>query len=366
LLPVTSPPRRILLAVAGIALAALAVTSCRPVHTGAAAVVGPDSIGINAVQDQVTQVLAAADDQTTSTLTGKEAELQRQVLTRLIDGLILEAAARSAGVAVTDGEIDAQQAVLLQQAGGEDQLRQQALQSGIAPRDLRSVVRQLTLNSKLAAAVVSDVTVSQSQLVAEYRKNIAEFDQVHAAHILVPGKALADRLLAQVRANPDSFADLAKQNSIDTNSKENGGDLGSNGKAAFDPTFGNAVFAAKPGSLILVKTSFGYHVVHIISHDTKSLAQATPQLRAAVLKTESDKRLGDLLTRVMRNLHISVNPRYGYWDVTNRAVAPPRDVDRLAKPEPTPTPAATGQPIVPGQQQPPAQQPPAQQPPPSG
>jgi foldase protein PrsA len=348
---VTSPGRRHARAVAvaaGLITAALAVASCRPAHTGAAAIVGSDSITVHTVQHQVTQVLSAADQQTSTTLTGHEADLQRQVLTRLIDGFILEAAARTAGVTVTEGDIDAQQATLLQQAGGEDQLRQQAIQSGIAPGDLRSVIRQLTLNTRLAAAVVSDVTVTSVQLLAEYKKNIGQYDQVHAAHILVNDQAKAKALLAQVQAKPDTFAKLAAANSIDTNSKDTGGDLGSNGRASFDPTFGAAVFGAKPGSYIVVHTRFGWHVVHVISHEVTTLAQATPQLRTAILKAESDRRLALLLTNVMGRLHISVNPRYGFWDSAKRTVSPPRDEDRLSRPSPTPAPSPTSQ-LVPGQ-----------------
>ena len=365
--PVTPSRRRAgaVLAAAGCVAAALALSSCRPAHTGAAAVVGSESIGVDTVQHQVTEVLVAADEQTAASIKGKEADLQRQVLTRLIDGLILDAAARARGIAITDGEIDAQQAALLQQAGGEDQLRQQAIQSGIAPAKLRSVIRQLTLSSKLASDVVANVTVTRAQLVAEYRKNIAQFDQVHAAHILVPDQVKAEALLKQVRADPKAFARLAAANSIDTNSKDTGGDLGTNGKASFDPAFGTPVFNAKPGSHILVRTQFGWHVVHVISHPVTTLGQATAQLRLAILKTESDKRVGDLLNTVMRRLDISVNPRYGYWDRANRAVAPPRDQDRLSRPEPTPAATPTG-PLVPGQQAPARQQPPPGEQPPTG
>jgi parvulin-like peptidyl-prolyl isomerase len=348
-----TPPRSrragAVLAATGCALAAIALSACRPAHTGAAAVVGSDSIAVATVQRQATQVLNAADDQTSSALNGQEAALQRQVLTRLIDGLILEAAARAKGVTVTDGEIDVQQSALLKQTGGEDQLRQQAIQSGIAPGNIRSVVRQLTLNTKLAAAVVSNVTVTQAQLQAEYQKNLAELDQVRAAHILVRDQAKAESLLAQVRADISRFPALARANSLDTNSKDNGGDLGAHGQSAFDPAFGKVLFAAKPGSLFVFHSRFGWHVVHLIAHPRTTLEQATPQLRLAILKTESDKRLNDLLNTVMRQLRISVNPRYGYWNAQDRSVAAPRDNDRLSRPEPTPAPTPTGQ-LVPGQQ----------------
>jgi parvulin-like peptidyl-prolyl isomerase len=335
-------PRFLLAPLAAALVAPVVLAACDPVHPGSAAIVGSTAISVDTVQTLTNRVLDAADAQTRPQIAGDAnalAQLQRSILTRLIDNDLLAAAAARVHVSVSEGDIDQEQAQLTQQAGGADQLRQQAILSGIAPSELRSALRGLVLGNKISEAVVANETVSQAQLQAAYQQNIDQFDQVHAAHILVSSKALADQILRRVKANPDSFAALAQQYSQDTQSRPNGGDLGSVGRSRLDPSFATPVFAAKPGSIIEVHSTFGYHVVHVISHQKTSLAQATPQLRASLLQSLAQQRVTALLGEIAHQMQIDVNPRYGKWDSVQRAVAAqPND---LSKPVATPTPAPT-------------------------
>jgi parvulin-like peptidyl-prolyl isomerase len=162
---------------------------------------------------------------------------------------------------------------------------------------------------------------------------------VHVAHILLTTKAQADAILARVRANPNSFAALAGQYSQDPSTRSAGGDLGQVGRSRLDPAFAQAVFAAKPGSYLEVKSSVGWHVVHVIAHPIESITAATTELRASILQNLSQQRVATLLDSIATQLHITVNPRYGKWSTKDRAVnAPPDD---LSKPRATPTPAPT-------------------------
>jgi parvulin-like peptidyl-prolyl isomerase len=178
---------------------------------------------------------------------------------------------------------------------------------------------------------------------------------VHAAHILVTSKALADSILAQVKADPSQFAPLAAKNSTDTSNKDKGGDLGFAGKGSFVKEFEAAVFAAKPGEFLEVKTQFGYHVVHVIDHKTTTLEQATPGLRRLVLKDQIAQRVGALYSKVSAGLHVKVNPRFGRWDATQFAVVAPSSQDAVSSPAPSPgddqsgggAPQQQGQPVDP-------------------
>jgi foldase protein PrsA len=343
----TLPRKRVRRALRGpivvLALATpVAVTACDPVHPGSAAIVGQSAISVDTVQTLTNRVLAATDAQTRPQVAGDAAslaKLQRSILTRLIDSRLITEAARTLGVSATESEIDQEQAQLAQQAGGDQQLVQQAVLSGIPPKDLRSALRGIVLGNKIAEAIVADVNVSPEQLQAAYQQNIDQFDQVHAAHILVTTKALADEILSRVRANPKSFASLAAQYSQDTSTRTSGGDLGTVGRSRLDPSFATPVFAAKVGSYIEVHSSFGWHVVHVIAHPHTSLTEATPELRSSILQNVSQQRVSDLLTRIAKNLDITVSPRYGVWSAKDRAVNPPPD--DLSKPVPTPTPAPT-------------------------
>jgi parvulin-like peptidyl-prolyl isomerase len=84
--------------------------------------------------------------------------------------------------------------------------------------------------------------------------------KVHCAHILVEKLSLAQEIKTKI-ANGESFANLAKQYSIDS-SKKRGGDLGFFGRGTMVQEFEKAAFALEKGQVSdIVKTQFGYHII---------------------------------------------------------------------------------------------------------
>jgi len=85
-------------------------------------------------------------------------------------------------------------------------------------------------------------------------------NKVHCAHILVEKLSLAQELKTKI-AKGESFANLAKQYSIDV-SKKRGGDLGYFGRGTMVPEFEKAAFSLEKGQVSdIVKTQFGYHII---------------------------------------------------------------------------------------------------------
>ena len=85
-------------------------------------------------------------------------------------------------------------------------------------------------------------------------------NKAHCAHILVEKLSLAQELKTRI-AKGESFANLAKQYSMD-GSKRRGGDLGFFGRGAMVPEFEKTAFALKKGQVSdIVKTQFGYHII---------------------------------------------------------------------------------------------------------
>ena len=128
-------------------------------------------------------------------------------------------------------------------------------------------------------AIAKRIPVSDEDLRRYYEENAARFTQAEerrASHILVKAdkdapaadraaaKARAEALLAEVRKNPASFADVARKNSDDPGSAAAGGDLDFFGRGAMVKPFEDAVFAMKPGEISpVVETDFGYHVIRL-------------------------------------------------------------------------------------------------------
>ncbi|HEU0114063.1 MAG TPA: peptidylprolyl isomerase, partial [Thermomicrobiales bacterium] len=93
-------------------------------------------------------------------------------------------------------------------------------------------------------------------------------DQVHAAHILVATKDLADQIYQRVTTGGEDFATVARETSTDEATAGNGGDLGwftreEIVKPVADAAFGqNAGQVSKP-----VESQYGWHVVKTIAKE---------------------------------------------------------------------------------------------------
>ncbi|MES2229121.1 MAG: SurA N-terminal domain-containing protein [Pseudomonadota bacterium] len=131
-------------------------------------------------------------------------------------------------------------------------------------------------------ALKKGINVSEKELRDYYaakEKRYTSPEERRASHILVKvdagasaadrakAKARAEALLADVKKNPASFAEVARKNSDDPGSAEKGGDLdyfGRGGLAA--KPLEDAAFALKLDEIgALVESEFGYHIVKLLA-----------------------------------------------------------------------------------------------------
>ncbi|HMC70620.1 MAG TPA: peptidylprolyl isomerase [Mycobacteriales bacterium] len=300
---------------------------------GAAAVVGNDRIPVTTLQQTVDRALK--DPAAQQQLGQDRPAFVRNELSRLITNIVVAKAASDEHVTVSNSDIDHELDTLAQQTGGKQQLIQAASASGVPQQDLRNFVRYFVMQQKLGDALAANINVSDADLQAAYQKDIDKYDQVDSAHILVKTKAEADKILAQVRANPSSFAALAAKDSLDTGSKTNGGELGFQGHSQFVKPFADAIFAAKPGTFVEVQSQFGWHVIHVIAHKTTPLSQVAPQLKATILGPQRQALVQKELSAVAKRIGVHVNPRFGVWDPKSAKVVAPSDKGGLSSPAPS-------------------------------
>ena len=117
----------------------------------------------------------------------------------------------------------------------------------------RLVVGPALARDKVAAALAAEVGQSA--------------DQVHAAHILVGTRELADDLARRLAEGAD-FAQLARENSIDEGTAANGGDLGWFAPEEMVRPFAEAAFALTPGTTSEpVASDFGWHIIRQLERE---------------------------------------------------------------------------------------------------
>jgi foldase protein PrsA len=185
-------------------------------------------------------------------------QLQDSVLQQLIGTELVRQIAATEGVTITKERIESEIATLKNNVLSQGTFKswEEFLDAnGIAPEDLEPIF----LEGLLVDA-----------MMAKHGGSVEE-DQVHAAHILVDTEEKGKEVLAKLAAG-SAFTDLAKTYSIDTGSKDSGGELGWFPKGVMVPEFEDAAFALKVGeNSQLVKTEFGYHIIRVLGHEMRPL-----------------------------------------------------------------------------------------------
>ena len=112
-------------------------------------------------------------------------------------------------------------------------------------------------------------------------------EQVHARHILVDSEDKAKELVAKLKAG-GNFDELAKAESLDTGSKEQGGDLGWFPRGSMAEEFENAAFQLAPNQISdPVKTTFGWHIIQVLEKDpNRTLDEQVLQQRQQAVVSE--------------------------------------------------------------------------------
>jgi len=147
---------------------------------------------------------------------------------------------------------------------------------------------------------VKSQTPSDADLHAEYETAISQMDknEYHARHILVASKDQAEQIIKKLKGGA-KFEDLAKSQSTDTGSKNNGGDLGWFTTSRMVKPFADAVKSLKKGEVTPtpVQTQYGWHVIQL--EDTRDASpppfdQVKAQLTDAVMRKKLQAYVEDL------------------------------------------------------------------------
>ena len=152
----------------------------------------------------------------------------------------------------------------------------------------------------IADQVVISDNFTDDDLLSIYDDNIALFvekEKRKAQHILVDDKSLATSLLEKINAGED-FAEIAKLNSIDTGTKDKGGDLGYFEIGVMVPEFEDVVFSLDIGEVSkVIQSDYGYHIIKlndVIAKNTKSFVDVREELEDIYRNREKSKELNRL------------------------------------------------------------------------
>ena len=270
--------------------------------------------------------------------------LKDRVVNELIVKKLLDQEIKKKHIKVSNEDIDNKLKTIIDKVGSKEKFNQILKEIGISAAQFR---KDLTDEVKVEKLVdtLSVVSVGDAEAKKFYEKNIDQFkypDKVRASHILVSanaeelkekiatseaGKGLtaeqidaqvkqemskklekAQKLLAELKKDPSKFAKVAKDNSDDTMSAKQGGDLGFFAKEEMVEPFANAAFAMKPNTLSdIVVTPYGYHIIYVTDRKkagAESFEKVKPEIKAFLENQEKVKVLQEYVNTLKNNAKI--------------------------------------------------------------
>ena len=298
--------------------------------------------------------------------------LKDRVVNELIVKKLLDQEIKKKHIKVSSEDIDNKLKTIIDKVGSKDKFNQILKENGISASQFR---KDLTDEVKVEKLVdtISVVSVGDAEAKKFYEKNIEQFkypDKVRASHILVSanaeeikekiasseaGKGLtaeqidaqvkqemskrlekAQKLLAELKKDPSQFAKIAKDNSDDTMSAKQGGDLGFFAKEEMVEPFANAAFAMKPNTLSdVVVTPYGYHIIYVTDRKkagAESFEKVKPEIKAFLENQEKVKVLQEYVNTLKNNAKIeykdaSFNPEVIQKQLKEQAKSNPALMD---------------------------------------
>jgi len=226
-------------------------------------------------------------------------QLKGQAITFLIQNAEFEQEAEKLGIDISDDKVDKRIEQLKKQfyGGSEERYKKTLEQQGLTDEQAHDAVRQQLISEALFKKVTDDVKVSKEEIKTYYSTHKSQYGQPESRdvrHILVPNKALADKLYAQLQSG-SNFAALAKRYSKDPGSASNGGKL-TVSKGQTVPAFDKTAFSLKKGTISRpVKTQYGYHIIEALSDikpaQTTPLSKVEPSIRQQLEQQQKNEAM---------------------------------------------------------------------------
>ncbi|NHN31299.1 peptidylprolyl isomerase [Paenibacillus agricola] len=210
-----------------------------------------------------------------------------QMLDTMITDELIKQESEKTGIQITETDINDQIAIIKSSFPSEEEFQQALSQYGMTLDNLKNSIKSDVLLNKI---MKPQITISDDDIKTYYDGNLEALkipEQVKASRISVATKEEADAIVADLKNGAD-FAAIAQAKSLDTESKDKGGDLGYVMRGSMEPVFEDAVFALKAGQISdAVQTDSGYDIITVADHKDAY----TPSLEEK--KEEITKKLSD-------------------------------------------------------------------------
>ena len=292
-----------------------------------------------------------------------------KITNELIVKSLLDQEIEKKGIKATDEDIQNELKTIIDKVGSKEELNKILKQRGVSNTQFTNDLKTQIKIKKLVNSV-QKINITDNDAKKYYDTHKSEFthgEQVRASHILISAntleliqqikaknpdikpdelntkveaavatqKAKAEKILAQVKNNPDDFATIAQKESDDKASAIKGGELGFFTKEAMVPEFSKAAFSMKPNTVSeqLVSSPYGFHIIKVTDRmeaGSTPFAKVKDEIKFYLETQKQIEVLKNITDGLMKNAKIeylneSFNPKKTVKDVTPQTVKKEED-----------------------------------------
>jgi foldase protein PrsA len=247
-------------------------------------------------------------------------QLKGQIIQFLVQRSQFEQRAEDMDVDVSEKAIADRLAQVKKQyfAGNDKRYQEQLRKQGLSEEQLRADIKAQLISEAIFKDVTGQVKVADSDIKAYYDSHQKQYTQPESRdvrHILVKGKALANRLYTRLQKGA-SFASLARKYSQDPGSKAQGGKL-TIAKGQTVAPFDQTAFLLGKGTISRpVKTQYGYHIIQPLSNVKPErltpLAQVRASIRQQLLQTKKNEAMSAWVEETRKEFEDKTSYQVGY------------------------------------------------------
>lgn len=273
--------------------------------------------------------------------------LKERVINELIIKELLNEEIKTRKIDVTKEDMEKEYATLIDKIGSKEKFNELLKQSKISQETMKNDLKEGIKIQKLVDTL-GVVNVSDKDVQKYYKDNTALFkypDKVKVSHILIAadpvqikdvitGKAenkklkpdeiakkvqeeldikkqKAEAILKELKLDPTKFAQLAKDNSDDTVSAIDGGNIGFVAKEEMQADFAKAAFEQKPNTISeqLVVTPYGYHII-MVTDRMKAGVEPFEKVKFDIQKYLEQQKKAELLQKFIENIKSKAKIEY--------------------------------------------------------
>lgn len=190
-------------------------------------------------------------------------KLKENILEKLIVDELINQEIDNKKIAITDEEVNNLYEQTIKDMGGQEQYEEFLKQQNITDDFIKDSIKKDYKQQKLEEAFYKENKVTEEEIKDFYDANKERLIKYSLSQIMADNEEDAKKLYDKLEAGED-FAELAKNESSDTYSAANGGNMGEVQASTMPEEFLNAVSATEIGSYSKVfKSDMGYHIVKV-------------------------------------------------------------------------------------------------------